>query len=102
MMTKQQIRTDPNGSFEYRSINRVPTALGIERKLCIFGGMLTLILFHLGGGLLQSALFFLLYWGLAFGLDYWEPRLFKMGLPRLFKVLRKRVRQKRAYSARKF
>lgn len=45
--------------FDYRSTNGRPTALGIERKLYVFGGMLTLIRFHLGGGFIESPLSFL-------------------------------------------
>ena len=80
--------------FDYRSINRQPTALGIERKLCVFGGMLALIRFHLGGGFIESAAYFFVYWGVIFGLSQWEPRLLQM-LPSLW-------RQKRFYSASKF
>ena len=80
--------------FDYRSINRQPTALGIERKLCVLGGMLALIRFHLGGGFIESAAYFFVYWGAIFGLSQWEPRLLQM-LPSLW-------RQKRFYSASKF
>jgi hypothetical protein len=79
---------------DYRSINRRPTALGIERKLCISGGMLALIAYHLGCGFLESAAYFALYWGVVFSLSQWEPRLLSM-LPNLW-------RQKRFYCASKF
>jgi hypothetical protein len=85
---------DKKEPLDYRSLNRFPTMLGIERKACILGGMLVLIYFHLGGGLLKSAIFFAIYWTVIFGLTWWEPRLFSM-LPDLW-------RQRRFYSASKF
>ena len=80
--------------FDYRSINRPPTALGIERKSCIFGGMLGFLVFHLGASLWASVALFGLWWLAIFGLTQWEPRFFKI-LPDLW-------RQKRFYSANKF
>lgn len=91
---QSQRTLNEDSRFDYRSINRQPTALGIERKLCVFGGMLALIRFHLGGGFIESAAYFFVYWGVIFGLSQWEPRLLQM-LPSLW-------RQKRFYSASKF
>ena len=81
-------------TFEYRSLNRLPTALGIERKSCIAGGMFALILFQWGAGFLDSAAFFLAYWALIFGISKWEPRIFRI-LPDLWN-------KKPHYSAGKF
>ena len=92
--TPGQRTLNERSPFDYRSINRQPTALGIERKLCVFGGMLALIRFHLGGGFIESAAYFLVYWGVIFGLSQWEPRLLQM-LPSLWC-------QKRFYCASKF
>jgi hypothetical protein len=92
--THEQHARNDAVQFDYRSINRVPTALGIERKACVVGGMLALIRFHLGGGLLESAAYFVVYWAVIFALSQWEPRLFRM--------LRSLCRQKRFYSASKF
>lgn len=90
--TNEFRRVDPS-DLEYRSLNRQPTALGIERKLCIFGGMLALIRLHTGGGLIESAADFGIYWIVIFLLTRWEPRLLQM-LPDLW-------RQRRFYSALK-
>ncbi|MBV9083872.1 MAG: VirB3 family type IV secretion system protein [Acidobacteriaceae bacterium] len=90
----EQRAVNDQSRFDYRSLNRVPTALGIERKACVFGGMLAFLHLHLGGGLLASSAIFLAYWGIIFALSQWEPRIFRM-LPALW-------RQKRFYSAGKF
>lgn len=81
-------------SFDYRSINRMPTALGIERRLCIVGIMLAMIRFQLGGGLIECLVEFLVYWGIVLALSQWEPRIIQM-LPDLWQ-------QKRFYNASKF
>ncbi len=88
-----ELRRVDLSNLEYRSLNRQPTALGIERKLCIFGGMLALIRLHTGGGLTESAADFGIYWLGIFFLTRWEPRLLQM-LPDLW-------RQRRFYSALK-
>ena len=92
MAAPQEIRSAVGG--DYRSLNRRPTALGIERKLCVGIGIVVVCYFQLSDEFLRSLCLFAALWGIAFSLETWEPRILNM-LPDLW-------RQRAVYCPRKF
>ena len=79
---------------DYRSINKVPTALGIERKLCVVIGVIAACNFQLTKQFLESLSIFAAFWCAVFFLHKWEPRIIKM-LPDLWQ-------ERSVYCPRKF
>lgn len=79
----------PDKKENYRSLNKIPTVLGIDRRLAILAGMFAAMYFQITKQFLVSVGIFASVWGMAFWITKWEPRIVRM-LPNLWN-------QKRAY-----